>query len=142
MVAKFDRSGVRFQFPTNWALDVEDNGDGWTATVQSPETAFVLVALRPDADSPSELANEALEVLQAEYKELDAEPVVESLAGRPAVGHDVDFLTLDTATACRTRCIDTASGALLVMTQVSEYDRGRHEPVLLAVLTSLAVDDD
>lgn len=142
MVARFDRSGVRFSYPTNWALDVEDNGDGWTATVQSEQTAFVLVALRPDADSPSELANEALEVFQAEYKELDAEPVVESLAGRPAVGHDIDFLTLDTATSCRTRCIDTPSGSLLVMTQVGEYDRERNEPVLAAVLASLAVEED
>jgi hypothetical protein len=139
---QFDRSGVRFQYPTNWSLDVEDVGDGWTATVQSPETAFVLVSLRPDADAPAELADEAAAALRAEYKELDAVAAVESLAGRPAVGYDIDFLTIDTATVCRIRCVDTPAGPLLVLSQVSEYDRGRNDPVLRAVAASLAVEDD
>ncbi len=139
--AAFDRSGVRFQYPGHWTLDVEDAGDGWTATVQSGQTAFLLASLRPDAGDPAQLADEALAALTAEYKELDAAPVVEPFAGRPAVGHDIDFLTLDTATTCRTRCLDTPAGPLLVMTQVSEYDRERNDPVLLAVAASFTIDE-
>ncbi|HET6575986.1 MAG TPA: hypothetical protein VFG68_20465 [Fimbriiglobus sp.] len=141
MVQTFERSGIRFQYPANWRIEAEDVGDGWTVTLQSQETAFALVSLRPDADSAAQVADEALAALRAEYPDLDAEPVLDDLAGQPAVGHDIDFLTLDTAILCRTRCIETAAGPLLVMGQTSEYDREQNEPVLRAICASLQLED-
>jgi hypothetical protein len=137
----FERAGVRFLYPANWAADAEDDGDGWTVTVQSPDTAFVMVSLRPDADDPSSLVDEALAALRAEYPGLDADPVVASVAGIPAVGHDIDFLTLDSGVSCWTRCVDTTAGPLLVMGQCGEYERPRNEPLLLAILASLTIAD-
>lgn len=138
----FDRDGIHFRYPANWSAETEDSDDGWAVTVQSEGTAFVLVSLRPDAADPAELADGTLDVLKAEYKELDAENVIETIAGRPAIGHDIDFLTLDTTTVCRTRCLDTPAGPLLVMTQVSDLDREDHDPVLRAVVASLMVDEE
>lgn len=137
----FERSGVTFRYPDNWKLETEEAGDGWTVSLQSPETAFLLVSLRPDAVGAGQVADEALAVLTGEYPDLDAEPVVESLAGLPAVGHDIDFLTLDTAIAGWSRCIDTTAGPLLVLWQTSEYDRERTEPVLRAITASLRIED-
>jgi hypothetical protein len=142
MISTFDRDGVTLQYPTNWTLEFEPDGEGWTAAIHSPETAFVLVGLRPDLDSPAELADEVLETLRNEYQELDSTSVVESLAGRPAIGHDVDFLTLDTAVMCRTRCLDTATGPLMVMSQVSKYDAEKNDLVLRAICASLRVTDE
>src|SRR5687768_9494304 len=96
----FERAGVRFQYPANWRIDVDDAADGWTVTVQSPDTAFVLVSLRSEAETAAQVADETLEVLRAEYKELDAETALDSIGGQPAIGHDIDFVTLDTAIAC------------------------------------------
>jgi fructose 1,6-bisphosphatase len=136
----FERSGMRFRYPSNWTLDMDDAGDGWTVTVQSPDTAFVLVSLRPDADGPEQVAAEALDALKAEYAGLDPVAAVDTVAGTPALGHDIDFLTLDTAITTWTRCIDTTAGPLLVMGQVSDYDRERNEPVLRAVFASVELD--
>ena len=141
MIRTYERSGVRFQYPGNWSIETEDAGAGWTATVTSPDTALLVFTLRPEADSPAALADEALSALKAEYKELDAEPAVESIAGRPAVGHDVDFLTLDTAVVCRLRGLETPAGPLLVLAQTSEYDRARLDPVLRAVVASIHLSD-
>ena len=137
----FDRDGVRFAYPDNWTVDVEDGGDGWTVTLSSPETAFALVSLRPDADTAAQVADEALAVLQGEYPDLDADPAVDALGGMPAVGHDIDFLTLDTSITCWTRCAETTAGPLLVMCQTGEFDRAKNEPVLRAVCASLTVAD-
>ena len=137
----FDRDGVTFRYPESWKIEAEDTGDGWAVTVSSPETAFLVVTLRPDATDPQEVADEALAALKAEYPQLDVTQVVEDLAGLPAVGHDIDFLTLDTSIMCWTRCVDTTAGPLLVMGQTSEYDRATNEPVLEAISRSLAVAD-
>ena len=143
MIATFDRDGICFQYPATWTAETEDADDGgWTVTVLSPDTAFLLVALRPDANDPADLADQTLEVLKAEYKELDAENALGSLAGRPAIGHDIDFLTVDTTVTAWTRCLDTPGGPLLVMCQVSEFDRPRNEPVLRAAVASLTVEEE
>ena len=143
MIQTFSRSGVSFRYPGNWDVDAEETADGgWTVTLQSRDTAFLLVSLRPDADDPAQVADEALEALRAEYKELDAEDRVETIAGRVAVGHDVDFLTVDIPIVCWTRCVETPGGPLLVMCQTSEFDRPANEPVLRAICASLVIEGE
>src|SRR5262245_29371103 len=139
----FDRDGIHFRYPESWQVEADETDDGaWTVMVTSPQTAFLMVALRPDARDPADLADQTLDALRAEYNELDAEDAVETVAGRPAIGHDIDFLTVDTAITCRTRCLDTPAGPLLVMCQTSEYDREQNDPVLRAVVASLTVNDE
>jgi hypothetical protein len=141
MISQFNQAGVSFSYPTNWRIEAENSGETeWTVSVHSPATAFVLLSLRPDARDPADLADQTLEALKAEYKELDAENRVETIAGHLTIGHDIDFLTVDTAISCRTRCLETPSGPLLVMCQYSEFDREQNEPVLRAIVASLQVE--
>jgi len=139
----FERDGVRLAYPENWELQVEVGEDGgWSATIQSPDTAFLLVSLQPQAGDPAELADQTLEALKAEYPELDVENRVETLAGRVAIGHDVDFISLDATITCRTRCVETPAGPLLLMAQVSDYDIDSNDPVLRAIAASLDVESE
>lgn len=138
----FTRGGVRIQYPPPWTVETDDDGPAWSATFLSRETAFVLASLRPDVDHPAALVDEALAALKAEYKELDADPVVENIGGQPAVGYDVDFLSVDTSVSCRIRGLNTPDGPLLLMAQVSELDRERNEPLMRAVLQSVHFEDE
>ncbi len=138
----FARDGISFRYPSNWRAEAEDVEDGgWAVTLSSPDTAFALISVRPDARDPADLADQTLEALRSEYKELDAENCLETIAGQPAIGHDIDFLTLDAAITCRTRSLATPVGPLLVMTQVSEYDSSANDPVLRAIVASLQVEE-
>jgi len=137
----FERNGISFLYPSNWHVDVEDGDDGWTVMLQSPKTAFVLVSLRPDAENAAQVADEALAALREEYPGLEVQNAIDTLADLPALGHDIDFLTLDTAISCQTRCIETAAGPLLLLLQSSDLDRAESEPVLYAIRESLEVSD-
>jgi len=138
----FTRKPVSFQYPAGWEVSAEDDGGAWAVSVQSPGTAFFVASLRTEWDDAGLLADETLAALRAEYKELDAEPVVVSLGGWPALGHDVDFLTVDTPTLCLTRCVNTSDGPVLFLAQVSDLDRAESEPVLRAMLDSVRVDEE
>jgi hypothetical protein len=140
----FERDGISFRYPAGWTTEVAEDADsgGWTVSVQSPQTAFLLVSLQPDASDAGDLADQALAALKADYTELDAEDVMETICGLPAVGFNADFLTVDTATACRARALDTFAGPLLLLAQVSEYDRDANDPLLAAIVRSLDVDAD
>jgi hypothetical protein len=139
----FDRDGISFRFPGNWPVETEDAEDGgWAITISSPGTAFALVSLRPDASDPADLADQTLEVLRSDYKELDSENRVETIAGRMAIGYDIDFLTVDVPVMCRVRCLETLAGPLLVLTQSAEPDFAANDPVLRAIVASLTVEEE
>ena len=140
----FERDGISFRYPADWALEVAEDaeGGGWTVTVSSPETAFFLASLQPDAADGGDLSDQALATLKSEYKELDSEDVMETICGLPAIGFNADFLTVDTATACRVRGLDTFAGPLLLLAQVSEFDREKNDPALRAIVKSLDVEAD
>lgn len=139
----FTRDGVSFRFPTNWHAETDEGEDGgWAVTISSPDTAFVLVSLRPDTGDPAALADQTLEVLTSEYKELDAENRVETISGQPAIGHDIDFLTVDVPVVCRVRCLQTTAGPLLILVQTAEPEFAHNDPVLRAIVASLTIDEE
>ena len=133
MINTFERDGIRFQHPANWTLEQEADADGgWSVTLLSPETAFLLMTLRPDADNAAQLADQTL----------DADNAIGTFAGQLAIGHEIDFLTLDVAVTCWTRCVQTLAGPLLVMCQVSEFEHEQHEPVLRAICASMTIEEE
>src|SRR5215469_14201933 len=103
MVAQFDQEGVRFCYPENWDVQREENEEGWSVLVQSPDTAFVLISLREDLPTPDEMAETALAALKEDYPDLESDDCVDNLAGQPAVGHDIRFFSLDLTNTAWTR---------------------------------------
>ena len=138
----FSKSGISIQYPTAWTFDEESSGEGWTVTLQSPGTTFLLISLRPDADEPTQVADQTLEAMKAEYPELDASDATETLAGRMAIGFDVDFVALDATVSGRIRAIDSPEGPLLILTQSSDLDRAKHEAALKAIESSIEITEE
>jgi hypothetical protein len=142
MAAQFEEGGIRFQYPENWRLEREENDTGWTVSVQSPGTAFMLVSLSEDMPSADNVAETALEALREDYPDLEAEDCVDSLAGQPAVGHDIRFFSLDLTNTCWTRSFYTPGGTVLVLCQANDLELEDHGPILRAMCASMQVDDE
>jgi hypothetical protein len=148
-VPTFQRDLISFQYPNDWTVEeslsdpVGDSEDeGWSITIQSRETAILIIAFRPDADEITQLAEETLSVLKEEYPELDAEDRVETLAGRMTIGHDIDLIALDATVACQTRCLESPGGPMLLMLQYSERDSDDTQQAAQAILKSLTILED
>ncbi|HMF12210.1 MAG TPA: hypothetical protein VKE94_07885 [Gemmataceae bacterium] len=142
MAARFDDGGIRFQYPENWRLEREENDSGWTVSLQSPGTAFMMVCLREDLPTPDQVAEAALDALREEYPELEADDCVDNLAGQPAIGHDIRFISLDLTNTCWTRSFYSSEGTVLVLCQANDLELEVHEPVLRAICKSLEVDEE
>jgi hypothetical protein len=141
-MAEFHDGGIRFHYPENWRLEREDNECGWTVSVQSPGTAFLMVCLREDTPASAEMADAALEALREDYPELEADDCIDSVAGQPAIGHLVRFFSLDLTNTCWTRCFYSAHGTVLVLWQVNDLELEEAEPVLRAICASFEVEAD
>jgi hypothetical protein len=141
MAATFEESGVRFLYPENWTVEREDNEDGWNVTVQSPETAFLVITVNEELPTTEEMLATALEALKADYPDLEADDCVDTVAGQPAVGHDIRFVSLDLTNTCWTRSFYSAAGTILVLCQCNDLESEIHERVLRAICASLEVED-
>lgn len=139
---EFTRDGLRLLYPDRWKVELEPADDGWTATVQSPGTAFLVLRLDAGLPTCEEVIDAALEALRAEYKDVEAEPALETIAGELAVGHDLDFISLDVPTACWTRSFYGPGGTVLMLSQVSDLDAEAYEPALEAMRASLEVVEE
>jgi hypothetical protein len=140
-MAEFKAEGIEFQYPENWELVREENEDGWTVSVQSPDTAFLMISLRADMPAPEEMAETALEALREDYPELEAEDSLGAFAGQPALGHDIRFFSLDLTNTAWTRCFYSAYGTVLVLCQFNDLEAEINEPVLKAICASMQVED-
>ena len=141
MPAKFDDGGIRFQYPENWQLEREDSEEGWTVSVQSPETAFAIITVNAALPTSEEMLTAALDALKTEYPDLEAEECVAVVAGQPAIGHDIRFISLDLTNTCWTRSFYSAAGTVLVLCQCNDLENALHEQVLRAICASLEVAD-
>ena len=139
----FDSHGIRFEYPGEWDLDVTDDGPRITASVQSPGgLAFALVTVDEDRPAPAELADEALAALKDEYPTLDASPALETIDGHKAVGHDVEFISLDLNNACVIRAFRTPRRTVFLLGQWSDDIEGEEaETALKALRRSLEETD-
>ena len=140
MPARFHENGIAFRYPENWALEREEHESGWTATVQSPDTAFLTVTFDADAPDSAQLADSALAALREDYPDLESEPRVETIAGQPAVGHDVRFFSFDLTNTARIRSFRSEEGAVLILYQFNDLEEDRSEPILRAICASIEED--
>lgn len=141
MTKLFRADGISFRYPANWTLEREDADGGWTVSVQSPATAFVVLSCDRSSPGAAAVAETALEALQEEYPGLEAESQVETLAGHPALGHDIHFISLDLTNTCWTRSLDAPAGTVLIMYQVNDLELDVYGPVLKAIGASLTVEE-
>jgi len=142
MVAQFEDAGICFKYPENWKLEREENETGWTITVQSPETAFLMLCLREDMPTTENLADTALEALREEYSDLEADSCVEAIAGLPAVGHEIRFFSFDLTNTCWTRSFYSPRGTVLILCQFNDLESERNGLVLRAICASLEIEEE
>jgi hypothetical protein len=110
--------------------------------VQSPGgLAFALVTLDEDRPAPAELADEALAAMRDEYPQLDASPALETIDGHRAVGHDLEFISLDLVNSCAIRCYRTPRRTVLVFASGRTSRGTTPRPLLRAVRGSLEETD-
>lgn len=141
MVAKFERQGIELQYPDNWTAEVEEFESGWSIAVQSPATAFLTLTYDEGCPGVGEFADSALDAIKDEYKELDAEPVVEPICGQPAVGYDVQFFSFDLTNSCQIRAFAVDGGTVLLIWQANDLET-QNVAVLKAITASLKAPVD
>jgi hypothetical protein len=139
----YEDHGVRFEYPSDWELEVTDEGTVTTVDLQHPAgIAFALVRTDESCPDPDELSHEALEAMREEYPDLDASPFMATSDGCAVTGHDVEFFSLDIANAAYIRCFRTPRRTVLVFGQWSDLGEENLPDLVGGVFQSLEETED
>ncbi|MCS7015565.1 MAG: hypothetical protein RMJ19_14285 [Gemmatales bacterium] len=142
MPRTFEGHGIRFQYPDNWELEEMEMDPGWMVSVQSPDTAFMLLSMHPPELTVDEVLETTLAALREDYYDLEHKPIRQRICQRPAKGYNVHFVSLDFTNTCWIRSFRTRRATVLIMCQSNDLELEQSEPVLRAILTSLQLTDD
>jgi hypothetical protein len=135
---RFDDLGIRFQYPDNWDLDIEDTDAGRNAvSVISPGGAFWTIIIHPEDTDPSELAESALKTLQVEYPDSDVTKTDQSIAGHILEGYDLNFFYLDLTSTATLRTFQSLDATYLIHCQAEDREFERLQAVFQAITASL-----
>ena len=141
MFRTFADDGLAFDYPAGWKIEREESEDGWAVTLQSPGAAFAVIRLERGMPDAVEVVEAALASLKSVYPELEATSALETIAGEMAVGHDIEFFSLDIANLAWTRCFFGPAGTVLLLCQCSDLDEEGHEAMLRAICASVRVEE-
>lgn len=138
----YEDHGMRFEYPGNWEVEASHDGPRTAVAAQAPDgLAFALVTIDEDCPAPAGVADEALSAMREEYPNLDASPALETIDGHRAIGHDVEFISLDMVNSCSIRCYRTPRRTVLFFGQWSELADNSQEELIRVVRSSLAETD-
>ncbi|MBL8824364.1 MAG: hypothetical protein JNJ77_17385 [Planctomycetia bacterium] len=137
MATLYDDEVLQFQYPENWQVERQDTEEGWTVSVQSPGTAFLLISFYTERPEVQDILQTALQAMQQDYPELEAEPVSEKWNHHATKGYDITFFSLDTVNQCQLRALRTAKASILILSQHSTFDSATHIAVLDAIRVSM-----
>lgn len=142
MAATFEEHGVRFSYPEDWEVEVTDEGEIVTVALNAPDgLAFALVTLDEGRPAPGEMADQALQAMREEYPGLEVSPALETIGGHKAVGHDVEFISLDMTNACAIRAFRTPRRTVLLFGQWSDIEDEETTGQLQAIRRSVVEAD-
>ena len=141
--ALYEDHGLRFEYPSEWAMDVTDDGSVVTIDLQHPGgIAFLLITADLSCPDPGSTADAALEAMQEEYPELDADPYEEVVNDRLVSGHDVQFFSLDLSNTARIRCFRTFNRTILVFGQWSDLVESEVSDLAESIIRSVEHSED
>lgn len=134
--------GIRFQYPEDWGIQEQSQGEEHLITVSSPATTFWSLGLFYGAPTPEHVVQTVLRALEDDYPEMDVYESRETLLERQTVARDVEFVCLELLNSARIRAFQTEQFTVLIMSQSTDDEFEEMEPVLDAITQSLECDID
>jgi hypothetical protein len=134
----YEDHGVHFEYPSDWQVEVSEDGPVTTIEVQAPSgLAFALVRTDESCPDPADVADEVLDAMRQEYPDLDAAPAEETLRDHVVTGHDVEFFSLDVTNGATIRCFRTPRRTVLLFGQWSDLGEENLPDLVLGVFRSI-----
>ncbi|HET6424504.1 MAG TPA: hypothetical protein VFG20_12525 [Planctomycetaceae bacterium] len=139
-MATYQKHGIRFEYPTEWTLTDEEQGETVNVHVQTPGLAFWTLTLLPSTTSVAEVVDATVEAFEQEYEQVDRYDRGVEFDGIRTAGCDLDFVCLDLVNSACVRAIALAETTALVLFQGEDREWDLYRESFESMTASLLVD--
>lgn len=133
----YQQHGIRFEYPTDWEVSEQVQGEELLITINSPGTSFWTVGLFGDRPGPAAVIESAMQAFEDDYPQLDAYPVEQQFRGQPLVGMDLEFFCLELLNTAQLRAFDARDFTVLSLAQADDTEWDTSEPLFESMLASV-----
>ncbi len=138
MVATYDRQGIRFLYPENWEVQLDQpEPNVQCITLQSPGSGFWMLQVVGSGQSLESLASQALKSVQLDYEDVEVQEAQQDVEGTQLSGYDLQFYCLDFLIIAQLRSFSLADRHCLLLTQAEDSEFEQMTAVFLAITCSL-----
>jgi len=133
--------GVRFRYPAEWELEIEEAADQATIEIREPDgVAFAIVRVDRERPDPGLMIEAAVAALREDYPDLSFTP---SAVDTPdTAGCLIEFFSLDMANCTTLHCFRTPRRTIFFLGQWSEVGGESPGTAIARMQGSLAESDD
>jgi hypothetical protein len=139
--AAYTGPGFHFRYPGDWTIEEERGDHELTVTVRPHEdeegTAFWSLTILLERPQVQPALRAVLRAFEESYEELDAYPAEEQIAGRKAVGRDLEFVCLELLNTARLRVFRTRDFTAVVLWQATDEELANYQSGFRTVTGSL-----
>lgn len=132
--------GVRFCYPTEWALTEEAQGPSVNIHLQTPGLAFWMLTLLPPMTDVVDVVEATVAAFEDEYEQVDRYDRSPEFDDLRTAGCDLDFVCLDLVNSASIRAVALTESTALVMYQGEDRELATFRPQFEAVTDSLCAD--
>ncbi len=136
----YDQHGITFQYPGDWEISEQEQGDECLVTVSGPGTSFWSVGLFRDRPHPDLVLETALAAFQDEYPDLDSYQSDDEILNQPTSGIDLEFFCLELVNTARMRAFLAKNFTILVLYQADDTELETSQPLFDEMTRSLNCD--
>jgi hypothetical protein len=138
MPQQFEGLGLSLLYPDSWTL-IEEGTEGGTRGVnlESPGGSFLSINVYDMQADPADVIAEATEAMEAEYDEIESEPLQVTVADQQLHGTVQRFYYLDFVIVSKIIAVPHGEQMFLVQIQGEDRDIEQNERVFEAILTSM-----
>ena len=160
MSAVFDKLGIYFEYPENWSLEEDSEGEPpevVQVVVSGPQTAFWHLSKHPAEADLEALFDEVLAAMRAEHSGMEVE-LADDLTSDGGwmessqetgmgggmdglTGYNVNFICLDLTITAWLRGVRTPAATYLLLCQAEDCELSEVGPVFRAMWISLLRGD-
>lgn len=141
-MATFDDFDLTFEYPDDWEVSVDGEAAERTISVESPDSAFLVITVFNEQISSLAVVRRAEETFTEIYEGADVENFEGDILGFPTDGTVIDFSSLDLIGQARLQSFTTHRRTFFVMSQRSDMDGDTADEVFAAILESLRLPNE
>ena len=138
----YEAHGVRFEYPDDWKISIDEDNDQTAVTVEGPGTAFWTLSIISERPPAEEIIESALQCFEEEYTNVDVYEVDERICLLPTIARDLEVISLDLVSKVSLRVCETDDFSIFTMLQFADAEADTAEKALKAINASLTWETD